>query len=441
MNPSEKDLWFLPLGGCGEIGMNLSLYGHNGQWLMVDCGIGFDRMAVGTRIIAPSVEFIAARRQQLVGLLVTHAHEDHVGAVAHLWPELKCPVYCTRFTHEILRRKLAEAGLEKKVEVHIVEPQLRHQLGHFDIQWFDMTHSAPESQALMIRTPLGNIFHTGDWKIDPAPVVGANINEAALMALGKEGVLAMVCDSTNAMLTGHSPSEGTLYDNLLRHAQQVKGRIIVACFGSNVARLHTLATVALATGRFPALLGRSLHNYYRAAKASGLWPLGRDFVDAEHLGYLPPQEVFAVATGSQGEAGAALSRLAAGNHPALELKPGDCVIFSSRVIPGNEESLENLCASLKAKGVDIIVDTDTTPIHASGHPAQDELRVMYDWIKPHISIPVHGENQHLRAHAGFAKSLGVPAQIAGSNGDLITLAPNVGTRRKAAEFGRIDIKR
>ena len=189
------------------------------------------------------------------------------------------------------------------------------------------------------------------------------------------------------------------------------------------------------------MLGRSLHNYYRAAKASGLWPLGRDFVDAQHLGYLPPKEVFAVATGSQGEAGAALSRLAAGSHPALELAPGDCVIFSSRVIPGNEESLENLCASLKARGVDLILDTDTTPIHASGHPAQDELRVMYDWIKPHVSIPVHGENQHLRAHAGFAKSLGIPAQIAGSNGDLITLAPNLGTRRKAAEFGRVEIKR
>jgi ribonuclease J len=441
MTPSKKDLWFLPLGGCGEIGMNLSLYGHNGQWLMVDCGIGFDRAAAGTRIIAPSVEFIAARRQQLVGLLVTHAHEDHVGAVAHLWPELRCPVYCTRFTYEILKRKLVETGLEKVVKVHIVEPQLRHQLGHFDIEWFGLTHSTPESQALMIRTPLGNLFHTGDWKIDRDPVVGARINEAALIALGKEGVLAMICDSTNAMLEGHSPSEGILYDNLLRHAQQAKGRVVIACFGSNVARLHTLGRVALETGRFPALLGRSLHNYYRAAKASGLWTLGRDFIETQHLGYLPPQEVFAVATGSQGESGAALSRLAAGSHPAMELAPGDTVIFSSRVIPGNEDSLESLCASLKARGVEVIVDTDTAPIHASGHPAQDELRVMYDWIKPHVAIPVHGENQHLRAHAGFAKSLGIPIQIAGNNGDLITLTPNPGTRRGAAEFGRIEIKR
>jgi ribonuclease J len=441
MTPSAKDLWFLPLGGCGEIGMNLSLYGHNGQWLMVDCGIGFDRNAIGTRIIAPSVDFIAARRQQLVGLLVTHAHEDHVGAVAHLWPELRCPVYCTRFTYEILRRKLIEAGLEKKVEVHIVAPRMRHRVGHFDIEWFGLTHSTPESQALMIRTPVGNLFHTGDWKIDRDPVVGAKIDEAALIALGQEGVLAMVCDSTNAMLQGHSPSEGLLYDNLLRHAQQAKGRIVVACFGSNVARLHTLGRVALAVGRYPALLGRSLHNYYRAAKASGLWILGKDFVEAQHLGYLPPKEVFAVATGSQGESGAALSRLAAGNHPALELEPGDTVIFSSRVIPGNEASLASLCASLEARGVVVIVDAEAAPIHASGHPAQDELRVMYGWIKPRVSIPVHGEAQHLRAHAGFAKSLGIPSQIAGSNGDLIMLAPGVGTRRQAAEFGRIEIKR
>ncbi|MFT6519178.1 MAG: ribonuclease J [Candidatus Azotimanducaceae bacterium] len=441
MTPSKKDLWFLPLGGCGEIGMNLSLYGHNGQWLMVDCGIGFDRTVVGTRIIAPSVEFIAARRQQLVGLLVTHAHEDHVGAVAHLWPELRCPVYCTRFTHEILRRKLLEAGLEKVVEVHIVEPRSRHHVGHFDIEWFGLTHSAPESQALMIRTPLGNLFHTGDWKIDPDPVVGPAINASEMIALGKEGVLAMVCDSTNAMLQGHSPSEGLLYDNLLRHAQQAKGRIIVACFGSNVARLYTLGRVAIDTGRYPALLGRSLHNYYRAARASGLWTLGRDFVEAQHLGYLPRQEVFAVATGSQGESGAALSRLAAGNHPAMELESGDTVIFSSRVIPGNEDLLNSLYAALKAQGVDVILDTDAAPIHASGHPAQDELRIMYGWIKPHVSIPVHGEPQHLRAHAGFAKSLGITSQIAGKNGDLITLAPSVGTRRGAAEFGRVEIKR
>ncbi|MCX2980812.1 ribonuclease J [Halieaceae bacterium IMCC14734] len=441
MTPTEKDLWFLPLGGCGEIGMNLSLYGHNGQWLMVDCGIGFDREAVGTRIIAPSIEFVAARRQQLIGMVITHAHEDHVGAVAHLWPELRCPVYCTRFTSEILRRKLSEAGLEKDVQVHIVEPRLRHQLGHFDLEWFGLTHSAPESQALMIRTRCGNVFHTGDWKIDPDPVVGSSIDSAALKRLGDEGVLAMVCDSTNAMLTGHSLSEGDLYKGLLEHARHAKGRIIVACFGSNVARLHTLAKVAQETGRYPALLGRSLHNYYGAARRSQLWTLDQGFIESQHLGYLPRQDVFAVATGSQGESGAALGRLAAGNHPAMELEMGDTVIFSSRVIPGNEESLERLCDSLRARGVDVIQDEHSLPIHASGHPAQDELRIMYEWIRPQLSIPVHGEAQHLRAHAGFAKSIGVPSQVRGMNGDLITLAPQISARRGAAEFGRVEIKR
>lgn len=441
MTPSAADLWFLPLGGCGEIGMNLSLYGHNGQWLMVDCGIGFDRAAAGTRIIAPAIDFIASRRQQLIGLLITHAHEDHVGAVAHHWPELKCPVYCTRFTFEILRRKLAEAGLESAVDVHIVEPGLRHQLGHFDIQWLGLTHSTPESQALMIRTPLGNVFHTGDWKIDRNPVVGAGIKDDELRRLGESRVLAMVCDSTNATLTGHSTSEGELYSNLLQHTREARGRVIVACFGSNVARLHTLAQVALETHRYPALLGRSLHNYYRAARASQLWTLDKGFVEAQHLGYLPPQDVFAVVTGSQGEAGAALSRLAAGQHPAMELEAEDTVIFSSRVIPGNEESLDRLHLALKARGVKVIQDSDAAPIHASGHPAQDELKTMYGWIKPQIAIPVHGEQIHLRAHAGFAKSLGVSSQLPGSNGDLITLAPRIGIKRNAAPFGRVEIRR
>lgn len=441
MTPSARDLWFLPLGGCGEIGMNLSLYGHGGQWLMVDCGIGFDREVAGTRIIAPGIEFIAARRQQLIGLLVTHAHEDHVGAVAHHWPELRCPIYCTRFTFEILRRKLAEAGLENRVDVHVVEPRLRHQLGHFDIEWFGLTHSTPESQALMIRTPCGNVFHTGDWKIDPDPVAGPVIDQQALRKLGQEGVLAMACDSTNAMEPGHSPSEGELYAHLLRHIQAATGRVVVACFGSNVARLQTLARAAFEAGRFPALIGRSLHNYYRAARASGLWQPERGFVEADSLGYLPRQEVLAVVTGSQGESGAALSRLAADSHRAMELEAGDTVIFSSRVIPGNEASLQRICDSLQAKGVHVVNDDHDYPIHASGHPAQDELKEMYDWIRPTVSIPVHGEAQHLRAHARLAKALGVPCQLPGKNGDLITLAPQIGVRRKAAEYGRIEIRR
>ena len=422
--------------------MNMSLYGHDGHWLMVDCGIGFDRDSAETRIITAMPDFIAARRDQLAGLLVTHAHEDHVGAVADHWPELRCPVYCTRFTAEILSRKLAEAGLLGVTPVNVVETGERHSLHPFDIEWVALTHSTPESQALVIRTPAGNVFHTGDWKLDPAPVVGQGFDAAVYRRIGDEGITAMVCDSTNATVEGRSPSEGELYNGLLSRVVAATGRVVVACFGSNVARLTTLARIAVATGRYPGLLGRSLANYYRAARASGLWLLEQELVPAAHLGYLPAQEVFAIATGSQGERGAALSRLAAGDHPDLDLEPGDTVIFSSRVIPGNEPALAALDARLGAMGVNVIHDVEeASPIHASGHPARDELRDMYDWIGPRIALPVHGEGRHLDAHAELARDLGVPVQLNGRNGDLFLLAPQPGLRRGAAPVGRIVLRR
>ena len=442
MNPAAQDLWFLPLGGCGEIGINMNLYGHDGRWLMVDCGIGFDRESAATRIFAADPAFIAARRDDLVGLLVTHAHEDHVGAIANLWPSLRCPVYCTQFTAEILRRKLIEAGLAGRVPVHIVEPRSRMLLEPFDIEWFDLTHSTPESQALMIRTAVGNVFHTGDWKLDPDPVVGADYDAGSLRALASEPVLAMVCDSTNALVEGRSASEGELHAALLKQVLAAPKRVIVACFGSNVARLTTLARTALAAGRYPGLLGRSLDNYYRAARASGLWRVDVDFITPDHLGYLPADEVFAIAAGSQGEPNAALSRLAAGDHRAVSLEPEDTVIFSSRVIPGNEESLARLTNRLEARGVRVIQAEDGEgPMHASGHPAQEELKDMYRWIQPKIAIPVHGEPEHLEAHAALAKAEGVPMQLKGRNGDLFLLAPQPGMRRGAAPTGRIEIQR
>ncbi|MEM0953754.1 MAG: ribonuclease J [Pseudomonadota bacterium] len=471
--------------------MNMNLYGHDGQWLMVDCGIGFARDSGDTRIIAANPEFISTRRESLQGLLVTHAHEDHVGAVAHHWPLLRCPVYCTRFTAEILQRKLAEAGLAGRVPVHVMESGDRHTVGVFDIEWVDITHSTPESQALMLRTAVGNVFHTGDWKLDPAPVVGADYDAKRFQAFGDEGVLAMVCDSTNATVAGRSPSEGALYAGLLQAVLQAPKRVVVACFGSNVARLVTLVQTALEAGRYPGLLGRSLENYYRAARVAGLWPLEAELIQSSHLGYLPPEEVFAVATGSQGEAGAALSRLAAGSHPALELEPDDTVIFSSRVIPGNEKELERLYAKLRSQGVRIVVEsrktdgteaekrrvvnggeeggveegvveetgieesgaeergtapsaidaTEAAHIHASGHPAQDELVDMYQWVRPRIAVPVHGESRHLDAHAALAKSLGVPMQLNGRNGDLFMLAPQPGLKRRAVDTGRLEIQR
>ncbi|HEX7037580.1 MAG TPA: ribonuclease J [Pseudomonadales bacterium] len=442
MTPAADDLWFLPLGGCGEIGMNLNLYGHDGRWLMVDCGITFGHPGEpAPHIQMADPAFIAERRDELVALIVTHAHEDHVGAVPHLWRQLQCPVYTTRFTAEILNRKLAEAGLMEEVPVHVVRPGTRLELDGFDVEWVDLTHSTPESQALVIRTAAGAVFHTGDWKLDDDPVVGADYAESRYRALGGESILAMVCDSTNALVEGRSRSEGELYEGLRQLVEDAPGRVVVSCFGSNVARLRTLVQVAADTGRYPALLGRSLRNYYRAAIAAGLWEHRFTFIDSEHVGYLPPEEVLVIATGSQGESGAALDRLANGNHYALDLDRGDSVVLSSRVIPGNEPAVESLVRRLQRLGVRVVTDAECNlPIHASGHPARAELEDMYRWVHPKIAVPVHGEDAHMRANAELARALGVPRQLTGQNGDLFMLAPLAGVRRKAAPVGRLGLE-
>ncbi len=439
--PAEEDLWLLPLGGCGEIGMNLNLYGHNGCWLMVDCGITFaEPGAAEPHVQMADPQFIEARKERLSALLITHAHEDHIGAVAHLWPRLQCPVYATPFAAAILRRKLIEAELLHAVPLEIVAEGQRHTLDVFDIEWIGLTHSTPESQALMIRTPAGNVFHTGDWKLDSEPVVGADYSEAKLRSLADEDVVAMVCDSTNAMVPGHSVSEGALFPGLRDLVADCAGRVIVGCFGSNVARLRTLAEVAQATGRYAGLLGRSLHNYFAAACAAGVWRADLSLADAAHLGYLPRHEVMAIATGSQGEPRSALQRLAAGTHPDLELEAGDTVILSSRAIPGNEESIANMLSRLGEMGVRIVQDEALNqPIHASGHPAREELTAMYEWVRPKLAIPVHGEEEHMRANAELAAEVGVPRQLRGSNGDLFMLAPVPGVRRQMASVGRLGL--
>ena len=437
--PGARDLWFLPLGGCGEIGMNMNLYGHDGRWLLVDCGITFERQGEGRpQIQMPDPRFIVEQRTALSGLLITHAHEDHVGAVAHLWPQLRCPVYTTAFTAAILQRKLTEVGLAGRVPVHIVEPGTRQQLDGFDIEWLEVTHSTPESQALVIRTSAGSLFHTGDWKLDPDPVVGTGYAERQLRDVGAEQMLAMVCDSTNADVPGRSVSEGVLFAGMEQLVAEATGRVIVACFGSNIARMRTITQVARATGRYVALLGRSLHNYVSAARTAGIWTDSDGLIEPAHIGYLPREEVLAVATGSQGEPGAALHRLAMNNHPNLELIAGDLLLLSSRVIPGNEAAVERLIRQLERQGVRVVQDESlNAPIHASGHPAQEELRDMYRWIDPGIAIPVHGEPQHLQAHAELAAELGIRSQLVGRNGDLFMLAPQRGIRRGAAPVGRL----
>ncbi|TGN39255.1 ribonuclease J [Marinobacter confluentis] len=449
MTPDEHDLWFLPLGGTGEIGMNLNLYGHDGQWLMVDCGVTFPKpgrvSADGTvhHSGEPPVQmadpaFIADRRDQLAGLIITHAHEDHIGAVPYLWPLLQCPIYTSRFTAEILRRKLAEFDLLHLVPIFVVDVGDRKTIGPFQVEWLALTHSIPDPNALMIRTSAGNIFHSGDWKLDDQPLVGHGYSKATFTDLAEEGVAAMVCDSTNATVEGHSMSESRLYQGLLEAVRPAKGRVIVACFGSNIARLHTLTAVARATGRYMGLMGRSLINMSSAAKAAGLWDTADSLIQSSHFGYLPREEVLAVATGSQGEPRTALRRLASGNHPDFELEAGDRVIFSARAIPGNEELIDALISQLKGLGVEVLTaESAGLPIHASGHPAQDELRAMYQWVQPAVAIPVHGEEQHMQAHADIARDTGVPKRLVGRNGDLFMIRPVPGMRRQMVETGRL----
>ncbi|SBS32315.1 Ribonuclease J 1 [Marinomonas aquimarina] len=445
--PTRSDLWFLPLGGTGEIGMNLNLYGHDGEWLMVDCGVSFneplDENSVRTHeLVCADPDFITQQRHRLAGIVITHAHEDHVGALPFLWRRFQVPVYTTPFTAEILRRKLAQVGLLEDVEIHELPLASRFKVGVFDLQWITLTHSIPEPSGLMIETPAGNVFHTGDWKIDHSPVIGERFSPAVLTTLRKRDVTAMVCDSTNALKTGHSVSEFDCYKALLEVIKDESGRVVVGCFSSNIARLVSLARVAKETGRYLALLGRSLQNMVSAARASGYWPDDLPVVDATHLGYLPADEVLAVATGSQGEPRAMLNRLARDDCFDLSLDKGDLVLFSAMIIPGNEAEIERLVKSFKAQGIRTLQKHETElPIHVSGHPYEEELAAMYDWVRPQVAIPTHGEAAHMSANARIAKDAHVPRQLTGLNGDLFTIAPEVGVRKRAVKAKRIALAR
>lgn len=449
MIAQKDELWFLPLGGTGEIGMNLNLYGHDGQWLMVDCGVTFPKPgpAGADGVIPPRSEpdvqmpdpsFIADQRDRLSGLVITHAHEDHVGAVPYLWPLLQCPVYTSPFTAEILRRKLSEFGLLGQVPIKEVAVGDIRRIGPFSVEWLALTHSIPNPSALMIRSPAGSIVHTGDWKLDDNPVIGHGYSANTFLQLGEQGVDALVCDSTNAHLPGRSTSEAALHRGLLNAISGARGRVVVTTFGSNIARLHTLSLIARETGRYMALLGRSLANMGSAATAAGVWDADQHLIEPAHVGYLPPEEVLAVATGSQGDSRAALRRLAEGKHPDMELGPGDRVIFSARTIPGNEEAVEDVISRLQERDIEVLTpDNVPYPIHASGHPAEEELKDMYQWVRPRIAIPVHGEEMHLNANAAVARACDVPATLLGRDGDLYTIAPVPGIRRQVAHTGRV----
>ena len=437
MDAYSGDLAFLPLGGTGEIGMNLNLYRASGKWLAIDCGIGFGgNENPEVEIMMPDPAFIADRRDDLLALVITHAHEDHIGAVAHLWRQLRCPVYATPFAAAVLKRKLGEAGLVNEVRVHVVPPGGAFEIGPFKLQFMPVAHSLPEAQALVIRTSYGTILHTGDWKLDADPLIGPPTDQAAFARLGEEGVLAMVCDSTNAMVDGHSGSEADVRRSLSELVRGIRrGRIAITCFASNVARVESVALAARDAGRHVALVGRSLRNLEAAAKDCGYLRGLPDFVPEDEAGSIPDDNLLILVTGSQGEPRSALSRIAADTHPNIALGEGDTVIFSSRMIPGNERPIIAVQDGLVRRGVRVITDEEHMT-HVSGHPARDELKQLYALVKPKFSVPVHGEWRHLSAHAALAKEAGA-TPIMLEDGDILSLSPGRPEVVDSAPVGRL----
>ena len=415
-------LYFLPLGGSGEIGMNLNLYAHRGQWLIVDCGVTFgeEEHQPGVDVIMADPAFIVERRDQLLGIVATHAHEDHIGAIPYLWPQLKCPVWATPFTASLLRAKLVEAQLADKVTINTVPMSGRFTIGPFELELVTLTHSIPEPNAVVIRTAAGTVLHTGDWKLDPEPLVGSVTDEDRLRAIGEEGVLAIVCDSTNALRDGHSGSEGELRQSLTELIGRYDGRVAVACFASNVARLSTIAHAARAHDRDVALIGRSLWRIDKAARENGYLADVPRFLTEDEAGYVPRDKILMICTGSQGEPRAALARIAREDHPNVGLEPGDVVIFSSRIIPGNEKAINRLHNALMRLGVEVVTAEDHF-VHVSGHPYREELVRMYQMIRPRVAIPVHGEARHLAAHADLARRCQVPDALVIENGTMVRL--------------------
>ncbi|MGI9426936.1 MAG: ribonuclease J [Hyphomicrobiaceae bacterium] len=418
---------FVALGGLGEIGMNVYLYGlgsaDDRQWLMVDLGITFpDDSEPGVDIILPDLRFIQSEARSLAGIVITHAHEDHIGAVIECWPSLKVPVYATPFAVGMLKAKLAEFGKGEQPEIHEIPQQGRFTVGDFDLELVAMSHSIPETSGLVIRTELGTAFHTADWKLDREPLVGIPTDESRIKALGQDGVDTLICDSTNAFRDGVSPSEAEVSASLAKIIAQQSGRVAVTTFSSNVARIKAVSNAATATGRQLIVAGRALHRVIRVAIDSGYLPPDFKYLDTEHFGYLAPHEVLALVTGSQGESRAALARVAAGEHRDLELGEGDTVIYSSRMIPGNEKGILAIQNQLAGLGCQVITDSDAL-VHVTGHPRRDELAQMFEWTKPSLMVPMHGEMRHLKENARLARTAGIGAVAPIRNGQLLRLAP------------------
>jgi ribonuclease J len=421
------DFVFAPLGGLGEIGMNCGLYGYGPanarQWLMVDLGVAFAGEELpGVDLIVPDLSFIEKAKKNLVGIVITHAHEDHIGALAELWPDLGAPVYLTRFAAGLAEaRRLGEPGAPK-IPLKIVEPGERVGIGPFEVEFIPVAHSIPESSALAIRTSGGLVVHTADWKIDSTPIIGLPTDEARFKALGDEGVLALISDSTNILREGESPSERDVAKTLASLVDCAKGRVIVTTFASNVARLRSAAEAGLAAGRQICILGRAIERVVAVARECGMLDGLPPFLGMDAFERLPRERILALATGSQGEPRAALARIAGDDHPTAELNAGDTVIFSSRTIPGNEKAVGKIINAFVTAGVEVVTDR-TALVHVSGHPRRAEVAKMYAWVRPKIAIPAHGEPLHLSEHADFARAQGVPQVLRAFNGDLIRLGP------------------
>ncbi|MFA6114482.1 MAG: ribonuclease J [Sphingomonas sp.] len=435
MTPNNE-LLFLALGGSGEIGMNVNLYGCRGKWLMVDCGITFaDPQYPGIDVILPDLAFIEEQIDNLVGIVLTHGHEDHIGALPYLAEDLGVPLYATPFTAGLIRGKLEEEGNADRVRLNLVKPGQRIDIGPFGVNFVPMSHSIPEANALLIDTPYGRIFHTGDWKLDAAPVLGKPATPEQLEVIGDEGVLALVCDSTNVFNAEPSGSEAEVRVGLSEVIAKAKGRVLVTTFASNAARLHTLGLVARETGRKLCVAGRSLDRILKVARATGYLKDFPETVDPDAAMRLPRNKVLIVATGGQGEERAALARVASGTHP-ISLDAGDTVVFSSKQIPGNEVAIGRIQNQLATKGIEMITERQAH-VHVSGHPGRPELAAMYRWIRPEILMPVHGEMRHLMEQARFGLSEGIPRALVQTNGDIVRLAPGAPEKLGHAHVGRL----
>jgi len=415
------DLLFLPLGGANEIGMNLNLYHLDGKWIMIDCGMGFAYDIPGVDMMTADISFIKANRKNLLGIIITHIHEDHLGAVQHLWRELEAPVYATEFAANFLRTKLQESRLDKEVPIHLIDGSKDLNLNPFQLEFVGLTHSVPEMKAVIVKTRKGNILHTGDWKFDPNPVVGELSEKERIKAYGDaQEILAVVCDSTNALSEGHSRSEGELYDSLKSLIIGRTGLVGVTTFASNLARIHTIARIARDVGRKVVLAGFSLHRLHEVGKKSGYFAENFEFVSDREMKFYDKKELLVISTGCQGEPNAATRKIATDNHPTIRFTKGDLMIFSSKIIPGNEKKIFELFDELAKKQIDVMTEKDHF-VHVSGHPSQDELREMYALAQPKIAIPVHGEFIHTKTHAELARDCGVPRVIQIENGAAVKL--------------------